>query len=62
VEDGSVVELVTRLAAALPVLAAFGEADEVCDGLGCVFFEELGDDRAMFSPCEIERLVEWISL
>ena len=45
-EDGAVVELRALLAAAVPVLGAFGEADKVGDGLGCVFFEEL--DRRPF--------------
>ena len=43
-EDGSVVELVALLAAALPRLGSLGEADEVRDGLGGVLLEELGDD------------------
>ncbi len=46
VEDGAVVELGALLAAAVPLLGAFGEADEVGDGLGCVLLEELADDGA----------------
>jgi hypothetical protein len=47
VEDGAVVELGALLGAAVPLLGAFGEADEVGDGLGCVLLEELDDDGAL---------------
>src|ERR1700722_10099724 len=43
-EDRAIVELVALLAAAGPVFGTFGEADEVGDRDGRVFFEELADD------------------
>ncbi len=46
VEDGAVVELRAFLAAAVPVFGAFGEADEVGYGDGCVLLEELADYRS----------------
>ncbi len=39
-----VVELGAFLGARVPLLGAFGEADEVGDGLGGVLLEELDDD------------------
>ncbi len=45
-EDGAVVELVALLGAGVPLLGAFGEADEVGYGFGCVFLEEFDDDGA----------------
>src|SRR5260370_21006140 len=45
-EDGAVVELGALFAAAGPVLCAFGEADEVGYGFGCVFLEDLADYRS----------------
>src|ERR1700729_3964638 len=52
-EDGSVVELCALLAAAVPLLGAFGEADEVGYGLGCVLLEEFADDGSFggFEGC-----------
>src|ERR1700678_1755859 len=59
VKDGSVVKLRALLAAAVPLLGAFGEADEVCDSLVGVFFEQLADDRSF---CGLECGVgAWLS-
>src|SRR3984957_1827529 len=46
VEDGSVIELCAFFAAAVPLLGAFGQADEVGHGLGCVLLEQLADYRS----------------
>ncbi len=42
VKDGAVVEFVALFGAGVPFLGAFGEADEILDGLGGLLFEETG--------------------
>src|SRR6185437_473176 len=46
VEDGAVIELGALLGAAVPVLGALGEADEVGDSIGRFLVEQLADDGA----------------
>ncbi len=58
-KDGSVVELRALLAAAVPLLGAFGEADEVGYRLGCILLEEFADDGSFrcFECCVGARVL-----